>query len=140
MVDVNPFLTHLLGYSHENFVGKAIWDLGFFKDIVANQKHFAELQQKEYIRYEDKPLEADDGRRIDVEFVSNVYLVNHKKVIQCNIRDITKRKRTEEALRASQRLIEGIINAIPLRVFWEDRNLVYLGCTRCVRISRRMMP
>jgi PAS domain S-box-containing protein len=128
VVDVNPFLLDLLGYPYENFVGKAIWDLGFFKDIVANQKHFEELQRKEYIRYEDKPLETDDGRRIDVEFVSNVYLVNHKKVIQCNIRDITQRKRTEEALRASQRLTEGIINAIPVRVFWKDRNLVYLGC------------
>jgi PAS domain-containing protein len=49
-------------------------------------------------------------------------------VIQCNIRDITKRKRTEEALRESQQIIEGIINAIPVRVFWKDKNLVYLGC------------
>jgi PAS domain S-box-containing protein len=128
VVDVNPFLVDLLGYPYEEFVGKAIWDLGFFKDIVANQDNFAELQQKEYIRYEDKPLETADGRRIDVEFVSNVYLVNHKKVIQCNIRDITERKRTEEALRASQRLIEGIINAIPVRVFWKDKNHIFLGC------------
>jgi len=34
-----------------------------------------------------------------VEFVSNVYLVDHKKVIQCNIRDITQRKRIEEERR-----------------------------------------
>ena len=40
----------------------------------------------------------------------------------------TERKRTEEALRASQQIIEGIINAIPARVFWKDKNLVYLGC------------
>jgi len=37
-----------------------------------------------------------------VEFVSNVYLVNHHKVIQCNIRDITRRKKAEEALRTSE--------------------------------------
>jgi PAS domain S-box-containing protein len=42
--------------------------------------------------------------------------------------DITERKRAEEALRASQQIIEGIINAIPVRVFWKDKNLVYLGC------------
>ena len=35
---------------------------------------------------------------MDVEFVSNVYLVDHHKVIQCNIRDITERKLTAEAL------------------------------------------
>ncbi len=46
IVDVNPFLINLLGYSHEQFIGKAIWDLGFLKDIVANENSFQELQQK----------------------------------------------------------------------------------------------
>jgi PAS domain S-box-containing protein len=128
VVDVNPFLVNLLGYPYENFVGKAIWELGFFRDIVANQDNFEELQQKEYIRYEDKPLKTSDGRQVDVEFVSNVYLVDHKKVIQCNIRNITEHKRAEEALRASRQITEEIINAIPVRVFWKDKNLVYLGC------------
>lgn len=128
VLDVNPFLIQLLGFSREQFLGKAIWELGFFKDIVANQTNFAELQRNEYIRYEDKPLETVDGQRVEVEFVSNVYMVNHSKVIQCNIRDITARMRAEEALRASQQIVEGILNAIPVRVFWKDKNLVYLGC------------
>ncbi|OGV81099.1 MAG: hypothetical protein A3K18_09205 [Lentisphaerae bacterium RIFOXYA12_64_32] len=97
VVDVNPFLIELLGYSHEAFLGKKVWELGFLKDIVANEANFAELQQKGYIRYEDKALEAADGRRVEVEFVSNVYWVNHHKVIQCNIRDITERKRVDES-------------------------------------------
>jgi len=42
--------------------------------------------------------------------------------------DITARKQAEDALRASKLIIEGIINAIPVRVFWKDKNLVYLGC------------
>jgi PAS domain S-box-containing protein len=99
VVDVNPFLIGLLGFSHEQFLGKKVWELGFFRDMVANQAHFAELQQKEYIRYEDRALETADGRRIEVEFVSNVYPVNHHRVIQCNIRDITERKRAEGILR-----------------------------------------
>ena len=102
VVDVNPFLIDLLGYSREAFLGKKVWELGFLKDIVANQANFSELQQKGYVRYENMPLETSDGRRIEVEFVSNVYLVNQQKVIQCNIRDITKRKRTEEKLIASE--------------------------------------
>ena len=98
IVDVNPFLIEMLGFSREAFVGKKIWELGCFKDTVANQDNFAELQQKEYIRYDDMPLETADGRQIDVEFVSNVYLVNDQKVIQCNIRDITERKRAEQQI------------------------------------------
>lgn len=93
--DVNPFLISLLGYTAEEFKGKAIWELGFLSDIIANYENFQELQQKEYIRYEDLPLKTADGRMIDVEFVSNVYLVNQRKVIQCNIRDISERKHVE---------------------------------------------
>ncbi len=43
-------------------------------------------------------------------------------------RDITERKQADEELRASKQIIAGIINAIPVSVFWKDRNLVYLGC------------
>jgi PAS domain S-box-containing protein len=95
IADVNPFLIELLGLSQEDFLGKTIWELGFISDIVANRANFLQLQQKGYVRYEDMPLEAADGRRHDVEFVSNVYEVNNRKVIQCNIRDITERKKLQ---------------------------------------------
>ena len=93
--DVNPFLVQLLGLTHEAFLGKKVWELGFLKDIAANAAKFAELQAKDYVRYEDLPLETANGRKIEVEFVSNVYLMNQRRLIQCNIRDITARKRTE---------------------------------------------
>lgn len=109
VVDVNPFLIELLGFTREAFLGKAIWDLGFFRDIFANRENFATLQQQAYIRYADKPLETADGRRIDVEFISNVYLVNRKDVIQCNIREITERKQTE-TYREMSRAVLQILN------------------------------
>jgi PAS domain S-box-containing protein len=102
IVDANPFLIDLLGFSRDQFLGKKIWEIGLFKDIVANKGNFEQLQRQEYIRYEDMPLVTADGRRIDVEFLSNVYMVNNKKVIQCNIRDITERKLAEEAKMASE--------------------------------------
>ncbi|MEI7832883.1 MAG: PAS domain S-box protein, partial [bacterium] len=128
VMDVNPYLVELLGVTREVFLGKRIWELGFFKDLVNNEANFLELQAKQHIRYEDMALEGYDGKRHEVEFVSTVYLVDNQKVIQCNIRDNTERNRAQAELRASQHLIEGILNAIPVRVFWKDRNLVYLGC------------
>jgi PAS domain S-box-containing protein len=96
VVDVNPFLLHLLGYSYEELYGQYIWDLGVFKDIAASKDAFQTLQDNEYIRYDDLPLETRDGHPIAVEFVSNIYLVDHSKVIQCNIRDISERKQAEK--------------------------------------------
>jgi diguanylate cyclase (GGDEF)-like protein/PAS domain S-box-containing protein len=103
IVDVNPFLIELLGYSREQFIEKAVWELGPFKDIIPNRNKFLELQRQEYIRYENLPLETIDGRLINVEFVSNVYAVDHTKVVQCNIRDITERKEALKALQESEK-------------------------------------
>ncbi|MBN1829154.1 MAG: sigma 54-interacting transcriptional regulator [Deltaproteobacteria bacterium] len=104
--DANPFLVEMLGYSHEDFLGKKLWEIGVFKDIEASKATFLELQDKGYARYNDLPLETRDGRPMAVEFVSNVYLVNHHRVIQCNIRDITERKHIAEVLRRTNDELE----------------------------------
>jgi len=98
IVDANRFILDLLGYPLDFFIGKHLWELGFFKDKTLAQSAFNTLKMNGYIRYEDLPLETKDGRSIAVEFVSNVYLVGEKRIIQCNIRDITARKRAEDAL------------------------------------------
>ncbi len=114
IVDANPFLIDLLGYTRENFLGRAIWDVGFLKDIISNIDKFHELQEKGYVRYANLPLEAVDGRKLEVEFISNVYLVNNEKVIQCNIRDNTARKKAEDKLIIFQNLINQSNDAIEL--------------------------
>jgi len=96
---VNPFMSELLGYSKEDFIGKHLWEVGPFKDISSAKDDFQELKTRGYIRYSDMPLETKDGRKAPVEFVSNVYEAGGRKVIQCNIRDISGRK-TAEAARA----------------------------------------
>jgi PAS domain S-box-containing protein len=106
IVDANPFLIEMLGYSKEQFLGKSIWEMGLLKGIVTNKDKFMELQRQEYVRYEDLPLKTADGRRIEVEFVSNVYVVDHQKVIQCNIRDITERKQMEHKLNEAYQKIK----------------------------------
>lgn len=111
IVDVNPFLIKLLGYSRDQFIEKEIWKIGFFKDIAENKDKFLELQQKEYVRYENLPLETYDGRQIHVEFVSNVYEVNNLKVIQCNIRDISERIHAEKSLREVHWRLEQVVAA-----------------------------
>src|SRR5687768_16473509 len=73
ITDVNPFMTELLGYSHAEFLGKELWEIGLFSDKDASQEAFKELLRTGYLRYEDLPLQATNGKLRDVEFVSNVY-------------------------------------------------------------------
>lgn len=96
ITDVNPFMTELLGYSHDEFLGRELWQIGLFSDKEVSRTVFRELQMTGYLRYEDLPLETRHGERREVEFVSNVYEEGGHQVIQCNIREIAQRKRMEE--------------------------------------------
>jgi PAS domain S-box-containing protein len=98
IIDSNPFMTHLLGYSHDDFLGLELWEIGLFADKEASQAAYQELQKKGFIRYDHLPLETRSGRKVEVEFVSNVYSENLQQVVQCNIRDISKRRSMERQL------------------------------------------
>jgi len=104
ITDVNPFMVDLLGYTREEYLGKALWEIGAFKDVAASKSAFQELQHLQYIRYDDLPLTTKDGRQADVEFVSNVYPEDDHEVIQCNIRDIGKRKAAARQLIQAQKM------------------------------------
>jgi PAS domain S-box-containing protein len=120
IVDVNPFLIDLLGYSHTEYLGKHLWEIGPFKNTVVSKAAFDELQRNGYTRYEDLPLETKDRREIQVEFVSNVYQVNDESVIQCNIRDITERKHAEEHLRNSEEQFRQLVESAPDAILLYD--------------------
>jgi PAS domain S-box-containing protein len=97
ITEANPFMTELLGYPIDELIGKELWQIGLFEDIEESQAAFQQLQKEGYIRYRDLPLETKSGRKAEVEFISNVYNVDHHSVIQCNIRDITDRRQLERA-------------------------------------------
>jgi PAS domain S-box-containing protein len=112
IIDSNLFIEDMLGYCHGWLEGRKLWEIGRFRDIAASKTAFQELQSKEYIRYEDLPLEAKDGHLKQVEFVANAYTVDGTKVIQCNIRDITERKLSEGIIREQAELLNKTQDAI----------------------------
>jgi len=95
IIDANPFMTELLGYPHNELVGKELFEIGLLKDKAASQEMFAKLTRKHEVRYEDLPLKSQTGRSQEVEVVANLYQESDHSVIQCNIRDITDRKQAE---------------------------------------------
>lgn len=89
IVDVNRYFIELSGYSKNQMIGKNIWETALFKDIFKQEIQFPEMQQNDYVRYENIPIETADGRKIIVEFICHAYSVETLKVIQCSIRDNT---------------------------------------------------
>ena len=115
ITDMNPYMVELLGFSPAELLGKELWEIGLLKDVQASQDAFRELEQKGYIRYEDLPLQTKEGRRREVEFVSNVYAEDGHQVIQCNIRDITERKRAEESARKAHDELTAVVTELQRR-------------------------
>ncbi len=112
ITDANPFMSELLGYPHEELLDKELWEIGLLKDEAASRAAFRELKKNHFIRYENLPLQNKSGERHEVEFVSNLYDEDGHHVIQCNIRDITERKRTEETLRENEERYRTLFNSI----------------------------
>lgn len=129
IVDANPYIIATLGYSYEELVGKELWEIGVFKDIAASKNAFEELLEKTYVSYDDLPLETRGGVVIEVEFVSNVYLVGNSKVIQCDIRDITERKLGKRALVEANRKLEATLAELSATTqqLWEASRLATMG-------------
>jgi two-component system cell cycle sensor histidine kinase/response regulator CckA len=128
ITDANPFMTELLVYTCEELVGKELWQIGLHKDEDASRATFRELQDRHYVRYDDLPLLGKTGVSHEVEFVSNLYEEDGRKVIQCNIRDVTERRRAENLVQADssrelgnrkrRSLIDlGVIIAVSIAVF-----------------------
>jgi PAS domain S-box-containing protein len=112
ITDANPFMTELLGYTREDLLGKELGQIGLIKD---EQAAFLELKQKGQIRFEDLSLETKSGGKREVAVVAICYKEDGTQVIQCTIRDITRRKRTERELAEKARLLDLTNDAIIVR-------------------------
>lgn len=111
IMDANPFVQNLLGYPLNELAGKKLWEISPFKNVAENKELFQKLQKETYVRYEHIPLQTKQKKLRYVEFVSNSYMVDHIKVIQCNIRDITERKKAQEKIQEMQKKLEQLVDA-----------------------------
>lgn len=127
---ISPSVRQIAGFEPSECIGRGFADFIEASDLPAAKSLVDRLLKStgEPVQYALRHRHKS-GVTIDMEGLAR-YLPNEPGIngIVVTLRDVTLRNQWEDELRDSKRLIEGILNAIPVRVFWKDSNLVYLGC------------
>jgi PAS domain S-box-containing protein len=87
----NPATEKMMGYTREESIGNKLQDIGISLDLGDFQTTMENLNKSGMIQYDDVPAKTKTGQHIDTD----IYLVDRARLVQCNIRDITERKRAE---------------------------------------------
>lgn len=98
IADANPFIQDLIQVGHAELVGKELWEIGLFSDKAAARTALIELKKNGYVKFENLPVRTRTGSLVVVEFVGKTYEVTGRKTIQCNMWDVTERRRVEHEL------------------------------------------
>jgi len=113
---VNPATEKMLGYTREESIGNKLQDIGISLDLGDFQTTMENLNKAGMIKYDDVPIKNKAGQHIDTD----IYLVDRARLVQCNIRDITERKRVEEEMKQANIFLNAIIENIPNMIFLKD--------------------
>ena len=96
IIAANPFMTQMLDCLESQVIGKQLFEVGLFKDSISSNALIDMISSSNQCRYDNLRYEKKDGSVKDVEIIANLYDENGRSIIQCNIRDITERRRSEE--------------------------------------------
>ncbi len=127
LTDVNPAADSILGFSHQPLIGKTMEEAfpGLTEtDVPTHCRRAARTGiswQTDQMTYRDE--------RIDSTFEIYVFQTEPGK-IAVKFLDISDRKQAEQALRNSRQMLQSVLDTIPVRVFWKDLDLNYLGCNQ----------
>ena len=102
--DVNDVACRMLGYTRDELLAKTPLDITMDYHNPFLEKIFEEQQTTGSARFETEHRKKD-GTVIPVEVNTHIVTILEKKVILAVVRDITERKRAEEALQKASKKI-----------------------------------
>lgn len=101
IVHANPAAENMLGYSAEEYAGKMLEDIGVPIDMSDFPKIMAALNRNGILNFDDVAVTTKSGSSIDAD----IYLVDRAQSAQCNIRDVSERKRKEAYIQRLNRTL-----------------------------------
>jgi PAS domain S-box-containing protein len=136
IIEVNDAYCKMSGYTKEEIIGKRISDFEAQMDstqIAQNIDRFKKIGQATF----ETEHRKKSGEIFDVE-ISLSYTDIDQGYFFSLLRDISERKRQRKLIEDKRLLLETIINAIPVRVFWKDREGRFLGVNRALMDDARL--
>lgn len=125
----NGAAIEMLGYNAEAFSKMKIWDIDVHLKPERWSNHWASLQLLPNQVFESQHR-SQSGQILPVEISTNYVEYQGKAYNFVQVQEISSRKQAEEELRQSQQLLQLVLDTIPQKVFWKDRNSIYLGCNQ----------
>jgi PAS domain S-box-containing protein len=99
IIEANQVVAELLGATLAQLIGRNLLQIGLFPAQESAEAVWREMEEQQLARREALEIPVGNGKARYVEFVGNRFRVNSHEIIQCHLRDITDRKRAEEAQR-----------------------------------------
>jgi two-component system sensor histidine kinase/response regulator len=126
-VEFNDTACETLGYSREEFARLGVPDIQANLDAKYLHSRVSTALTEGFRNIETRHRHRDGSLRDVLVSISGIELRGRKYLV-VTWSDITERKLSGRAVAESQRLLQTVIDTTPMRVFWKDRNSIYLGC------------
>ena len=127
LIEVNESKCRLLGYSRPELVGQPLSLIQAGMDDAAVRAALGQVALLGRCEFENR-YRCKDGAILVAQVSASAIRVKGRNCIVAVARDIGERKRAEAELQESRNLLRSVIDTAPVRVFWKDRNSIYLGC------------
>lgn len=129
IIEPNAAFAKITGYAQEYLTGMNIAELPAASETQSIMAYVPLVLEAGNQRFETR-IRREDGTVATLSASLNLIDMGTQRFMFLSVRDVTDMNAAQIALHESQQMLRLVLNTIPTRVFWKDRNLRYLGSNR----------
>jgi PAS domain S-box-containing protein len=127
LLEVNEAACRMQGYQRDELIGQPLTLIIAAQGDTELRDDVAQVVREGQASFEGRHRRKD-GSVIDVVVSARAIRLRGNTCVVGVWHDIGERKAAQQALNESRNLLQAIIDEVPVRVFWKDSELRYLGC------------